>query len=234
MNRLLFILMFVLSFSAFPKEWQSITEFQKETNLHELPAKDWLRSDRKQSTLVWSLANHYNLSHNLTHEYETIAQRRDFYKWYYEAIALKGHEVMWPKMAHFISKKLRLIKAFPYNLFTKKEVKDYAYLGSESVFNLAFPDLKALYFSNTIFKGEAALQWDEEVLYKEQYLWINHIYETIDTKSLKTIERMAKGKGFYALMVAKAIRFEGDISKPEERFNYALGALRDYCERTYN
>ena len=142
--------------------------------------------------------------------------------------------MLWPKMAHFISKKLRLIKAFPFNFFTKKPIKNYTYKGSENVFNSAFSDLKMLYFSKTIIKGKAALQWDKEILYKEQYLWIDAIYQTMDAKSLKTIARMAKGKGFYGLMVAKSIRFQGDISKPEERYNYALKTLRDYCKNTYH
>lgn len=231
MKQLIFILIFTISFSAFSKEWRNLKQFQKETKLEKLSAKDWLCSDRKKNTLVWQEANQYNLQNNYPEEYQTIKQRRDFYEWYYTAIQKKGHEVVWPKMAHFISNKLRLIKAFPYNIFTKRNIKTYAYQGSETVFNSAFLDMKTLYASKDILKGEEALHWDESILYKEQHEWIESIYQSIDTKSLITIERMAKGKGFYSLMVVKEIRLEGDISKPTDRYNYALNSLRDYCEK---
>jgi len=233
MKQLLFVLIFSISFSVFPKEWNSLRAFQKETKLDKLPSKDWLKSDRKKNTSVWQLANVYNLEHTLPQEYTSIKQRRDFYKWYYSEIAEKGHEVVWPKMAHFISNKLRLIRAFPYTIFTKKSIKNYAYQGSKVVFNNAFQDMKILYFSEIILKGKDALAWDETILFKEQQEWIAGIYNAIDTKSLETIERMAKGKGFYGLMVAKEIRFQGDISKPTERYDYALKSLRDYCIKTY-
>ena len=45
---------------------------------------------------------------------------------------------------------------------------------------------------------------------------------------------MAKGKGFYGLMVAKEIRFQGDISNSNERYEYALESLRKYCRERYN
>ena len=71
------------------------------------------------------------------------------------------------------------------------------------------------------------------MLYKEQYQWLQGIYQSIDLKSLKTIERMAKGKGIYSLMVVKALRFRGDISIAEARYDYAMQILLEYCKKTY-
>ncbi|MFD2823970.1 Insecticidal toxin complex protein [Lacinutrix iliipiscaria] len=233
MKQLLFVFICTIHFSAFSKEWKSLQQFQKETKQIALSQKDWLKSDRKQNTIVWQKANAYNLNHHHPEEYITIKQRRDFYAWFYTHLNLKGYEVIWPKMAHFISNKLRLIKAFPYNIFTNKSIKNYAYQGSETVFNQAFNELRLLYNSKDVIKGEIAQHWDEYMLYKEQYEWLEQIYQSIDSKSLKTIERMAKGKGFYGLMVDKSIRFKGDISNPEARYKYAIQSLRDYCKNTY-
>lgn len=231
MKQLLILFVFTFSISSFSKEWKSLQHYKEETNQNNLSEKDWLCSDRKQNTLVWQQANTYNLQNNFPEEYETIKQRRDFYKWYYLVIENQGHEVVWPKMAHFISNKLRLVKAFPYNLFTKKSIKEYACLGSETVFNNAFFEMKTLYASKEILKGSKALQWDENILYKEQHEWIESIYKSMDVNSLKTIERMAKGKGVYSIKIAKEIRFQGNILKASERYQYALHTLRDYCKK---
>ena len=52
----------------------------------------------------------------------------------------------------------------------------------------------------------------------------------MDKSTVKKIERMAKGKFLYGLVVPNAIRFEGDISKAEDRFQYAMNTLRVYCK----
>ncbi len=215
------------------KEWKCLKDFQKETGKESLAPSDWLTADRRYNTLTWQRANAFNLKHNLPKEYESIRERTDFYKWLYEALEAKGHEVVWPKMAHFISNRLRLIKAFPYRLFMKKNIKKYAYLGSQTAFAGAFETLGTLYFSNEILKGNDALLWDEQILYQEQHVWLSEIYDEVDPSTLKTIERMAKGKGFYGVIVPKEIRFEGDISLEENRYNYALQILRQYCQEHY-
>lgn len=231
-NGLIFLFLTLGQF-ALAKEWTCFKDFQKTTGNLELPTSDWLKSDRKHNTLKWEQANAYNLEHGLFGEYTSIQQRTDFYQWLYEALDKKGHEVVWPKMAHFISNKLRLVKGFPYRIFMKGSIKKYAYLGSEAAFNGAFETLGALYYSKVIFKGENALDWDKQLLYKEQHIWLENIYKKVDASTLKTIERMAKGKGFYALIVPREIRFQGDISLEEKRYEYALHTLRDYCKEHY-
>lgn len=233
MKQFFFYFLFFISISAFSKEWKSLQQYKEETNKNILSEKDWLHSDRKQNSLIWQQANSYNLQNNFPEEYETIKQRTDFYLWYYTEIGKKGHEVVWPKMAYFISNKLRLVKVFPYTLFITKKVKMYSYQGSETVFNNAFLDMKTLYFSEEILKGNKAVEWDEAILYQEQYEWIEGIYKNMDAKSLKTIERMAKGKGFYSIKLAKEIRLQGDISSANERYDYAIHTLRAYCKKWY-
>ncbi|MEP1487722.1 MAG: hypothetical protein ABJK28_04785 [Algibacter sp.] len=52
-------------------------------------------------------------------------------------------------------------------------------------------------------------------------------------KSLKTLERIAKRKFLYAFVMPKAVQFQGDLSNPEVRFNYAIKTLKSYCEKAY-
>ncbi|MDO6758810.1 Insecticidal toxin complex protein [Tamlana sp. 2_MG-2023] len=220
----------LLCFLGHAKEWKSINAFEKVNGKSDLSASDWLKSDRKHNTQVWQNANIYNLQHNYFSEYKTIKERRDFYVWYFTTMEERGCEVVWPKMAYFISNKLRLINAFPFCIFTTKSVKSYAYQGSETVFNHAFETLKSLYLDEDVLKSDTALKWDEAIIHKEQYIWLKSIYEGIDEKGLRTIERMAKGKGFYKVLVPKEIRFKSDISETDNRYYYALHVLRDYCK----
>lgn len=215
------------------KEYKSLKAFQKETGLSNLLASDWLTSDRRKVTDVWKQANHYNLENLQPQEYVTIAQRRDFYEWFYKSVETKGHEVVWPKMAHYISKKLQLTNVFPFNVFTKSEVKNYAYQGSHHVFTKAFPTLKSLFYSTETMDFDTVLEWDESILYQEQYVWLQELYDEMDSKTLKTIDKMVKGKGFYSLLVPSDIRFSGTISNAEARYQYALNALRPYCKNHY-
>ena len=239
MNCRFFSLLFLINalflnvYTSYGKEYKSFKSFQKITGQKELSPSDWLKSDRKKNSQVWQQANSYNLENQLPQEYKSIVQRRDFYEWYYKSLEAKGHEVIWPKMAHYISKKLQLTKVFPYSIFTKKSVKTYAYQGSEHVFNAVFFELKSLYHSVKGIHGKAALNWDKDILHKEQIKWLYEVYIDIDVQTLHTIKRMSEGKGFYRFLVPKDIRFSGDITKAESRYIYALEFLRPYCKTQY-
>jgi len=219
-----------ISFSLHAKEWRSLRQYQKTTHEVALSASDWLASDRRQNTSVWRNANAYNLNHDLPAEYQTIKERRDFYKWIDREFKIKGHEVVWQKMAHYITCKLRLLETFPHCALTTKKVKVYAHQGSEVVFKNAFKNLRNCFNSNEALKYDDALKWDKMMLREEQFIWVESVYQIIDKRSLKHIERMAEGKFLYAFVVPKAIKFKGDISNPQERYNYALEILRPYCQ----
>ncbi|NMH86257.1 Insecticidal toxin complex protein [Flavivirga algicola] len=227
----LFILIFYNTLSA--KEWKSLRVYKKETQRESLSPSDWLKCDRTRNTLVWREANVFNLKNNLPQEYKSIVQRRDFYKWFINELNRKNHEVVWVKMAHFISKKMHLTEVFPYSIFSKKAIKAYARQGSETVFNNVFVELQKLYNSQAILKTEKALEWDKKILKREQYEWIEAIYKAMDSSSLKTLGRIAKGQFLYGIFVPKAIRFRGDLSKAEMRYNYAIEVLKPYCKNRY-
>ena len=230
MRTLFICLAFCLSFSTLAKEWKSKRVYQNETNQTELLPSDWLKSDRLHNTDIWQNANSYNLIHNQPLEYLNIKQRRDFYKWLNNNLQQKGHEVLWVAMASYISHKLRLVRAFPYSVFTNETLKMYTELGSETVFNESFTLLKDIFLlKETLQKGEA-LQWDKKILYEEQYQWLANIYTQMDSRTIRKIDRMAKGKFLFGLVVPKRVRFTGDISVTEDRYNYAINVLRNYCE----
>ena len=231
-NFLLFAIL-CMSFCCNAKEWKSIKEYQKATNSITLEATDWLKSDRKKNTIVWQNANTYNLTNDLPVEYVNIQQRRDFYWWFYTEVSKKGHQVAWPSMSYYISKKLRLTNAFPFNVFLRKEIKGYSNKGSVSVFNECFSVLKKLFFSKSILIDNNALQWDKDILKLEQFQWISGIYKEMSQKDLKRLERIAKGKWPYSIVVPKEIRFEGNLEVAPDRLNYALEKLRAYCIERY-
>ncbi len=228
-----FLVLIILSSTLQAKEWKNLKVYQKETHQEILSPSDWLKMDRIHNTIVWQKANRYNLNHHLPQEYVRILERRDYYEWAYKELKKQGHEVVWVAMAHFISKKITLMKTFPYTLFLNRNVVYYANDGSELVFNNVFEDLKAIFNSDIVLKAEKALQWDESISHKEQFVLLESIYKNMDASSLKKIERIAKGKFLYSLMVPKSIRFKGDISNPIDRYSYAINKLRDYCIKTY-
>ena len=230
MKVILFVFACSFSFSIYAKEWKSMLQYQKATQNLTLPASDWLRSDRCKNTLVWQNTNVYNLIHNNFLEYQNIKERRDFYDWIDYEFKIKGHEVIWQRMAYYISGKLKILESFPHKMFMSKRVNAYVQLGSEVIFNEAFQHLKSLFLYDGVFKGEDAFEWDQKMLHDEQFIWVEKIYKTIDPKSQKKIENMAKGKFIYALVVPKAIRFYGDISDPKERYFYAMNIFRPYCK----
>ncbi|HAB28355.1 MAG: Insecticidal toxin complex protein [Xanthomarina sp.] len=233
MRHFFILLCFFSTLNSHSKEWNCLKTYQSQTGNTELQASDWLRKDRKNNTLVWQQANVYNLKHNLSSEYQTIKQRTDFYLWLNKALNEKKMDVVWPKMAHFISNKLEKIKSFPFSIFTGNEVKHYAEKGSETVFMKAFETVRELYFSDSVLQSDEALTWDENIIYQEQYVWLDEIYKEVDARTLKTIDKMAKGKCIYTFMVPKEVAFTGDLSNKENRYDYALNTLRVYCKTEY-
>ena len=142
MRWIIILAFFVFNNSISAKEWRNLEAYQKITQKQNLSPSDWLKSDRLKNTQVWQQANQYNLNHNLPNQYTKIKQRKAFYKWLYLELDKKGHEVVWVKMAHYISTKLRKMESFPYAIFTSKKILKYANMGSKLVFNKCFCRVK--------------------------------------------------------------------------------------------
>jgi len=233
MRKYCFLFLLTLNGSLCAKEWKNLKHYQKATDKEYLSPSDWLKTDRVQNTIVWQKANLYNLNNNLPEEYTRIVERRDFYKWIYKELYKQGNEIVWASMSYFISKKLHLMESFPYSIGFSKKTLEYVHEGSTVVFNNAFKELNGIYNLNVSLVNNRALEWDEAILYKEQYEWIDGIYEKMNARSLKTVERIAKGKFPFGLIVPKRIRFKGDISNAEVRYHYAMNVLRAYCKERY-
>lgn len=234
MNYYYFLFLVAFTQSLFAKEWKNLKSYQEFSNQKNLPPSDWLRYDRINNTLIWQQANLYNLSNNRPQEYANIVQRRDFYNWIDSEIKAKGNQVLWFRMAYFISSRLHKMETFPLCIFINKNILDYAYNCSESVFNHAFMEIKKLYESESVLIENDALQWDKDLLYKEQYVWVNDVINRIDAKHIKKIENILQGKFLYSLLVPKEIRYHDRLSNNTQRYEYALQTLRPYCENFLN
>ena len=136
-------------------------------------------------------------------------------------------------MIHFISEKLHKMETFPFVIFTNKKIMQFANSCSEIIFNNAFTEANNLFKLKLPLTEEQALDWDKAILYKEQYIWVDEVINTIDTKSIQKIEHILQRKFFYRPFIHKEISFDGELKNKEERFNYALNKLRAYCEKHY-
>jgi len=125
------------------------------------------------------------------------------------------------------------MQVLPYSMFSNKKIKHYASQGSHIVFDNAFTELRKLFYSSKAMAADEALVWDRLILKEEQYHWVENIYKTIDVKSLKKLERIAKGKFLYGLLMPKQVKFKGNLFNAQTRYNYALEVLRPYCEKAY-
>ncbi|MDO6854362.1 Insecticidal toxin complex protein [Cellulophaga lytica] len=233
MRYLVTLILFFFCVDSSAAEWKNFKAYQQKTGRNTLLPKDWLKKDRLKNTVTWQQANSFNLKNNSFLEYQTIKQRRDFYKWYALSIEKKGHKVVWPRMAHFISAKLNLATHYPYKMFLKNDVIDAAKIGSEKVFNSAFLSMYNLYSNTTVLNEKESLAWDKAILYKEQHIWVKEVYDTLNEKTLKRLAHIAKGKFVYAVVVPKKLRFKGCLASAQERYTYAMQTLRKHCENSY-
>lgn len=233
-NNLLKILVLFLIFSStycISQEYRNLKTYKKETGILILEQGCWLKKDRVKQNTVWKNANEFNLINNNYKKYQTINQIRDFYIFTQKEIALKGHEVNWISAAATIASQFSIMqKDLIRILFIRnKKVIKFANEGSKKVLEFSFPKLKNLYFSEEILTEQSAKDWDYNLTLEEQCDILNPIYQTLSKKTLKKLERMAKGKGIFGLGVSKKIRFEGEINDCKSRYNYTVYKLIPYC-----
>ena len=203
--------------------------YHTDSDKKHLSASDWMVHDRKRNSSVWQEANRYNLINNLSQEYTTLVQRRDFYKWLDTEISSRGHKVIWFKMAYFITDMLHSMEVFPFSFIADKNILNHAHHCSASIFNLAFVNMKELYQLTDALDDNQALQWDKAMLNKEQFLWVDRAVASMDLATIKKIENILQGKFLYGLLVPKEIRYYDRLSNNTKRYEYALKTLRPYC-----
>ncbi|HJS00850.1 MAG TPA: hypothetical protein VJ780_07955 [Flavobacterium sp.] len=224
-------LLFLLNTNfVFSQEWKNLKLYQKETGNSSLEKGCWLKKDRRQHNTVWNNANLFNLStENGNLKYTKISQIRDFYLWFDQETEKQGHEIKWIKTAGFVATKLSKVEScfIRSYIIRNKEVVHFINEGSKEVFAFAFPQLKEVYFSTEILKETAAQEWDSIYGIKEQCVILEPLYQKLSPKAIWKLDRIAKGKGIFALAVSKKHRFKGDIKNCKTRFEYGINILKE-------
>ncbi len=235
MKKTLFLLLLIIlpTTLVFSQEWKSMRTYKKETGNIALQDGCWLKKDRNRNSEVWQQANIYNLSIEKGNEkYKSIRQIRDFYTFFDKVRLQKGHDVKWLGIASVAAQQLAKMENGFLRVFIvrNKELVLFAHNGSEKVFAFAFHKLQEVYFSKIILKGEIAVKWDEKYGTIEQCEILEPFYNQLSEKALWKLERMAKGKGIFALGVPKKLRFDGSIRNCKDRYEHGKSKLIPYCD----
>lgn len=219
----------VLNLSA--QEWKNLRTYKNTTGNESLTAGHWLKKDRKRNTETWKAANQFHITKmNGAAAYKTIKQRRDFYRWFDEWRIGKGHEIEWVGVAAIVAGQF----ANTENWFVQKiiirnqSIIDFAANGNRTILNDVFPELQKVYLSESLLIGTAAAEWDATYGYREQCVVIQPFYEKQTEKAINKLRKMAKGKGVFVFVVPKSIRFKGDITNCEDRFQHGKVVLPKY------
>lgn len=229
----LLIINFILSSTqvSYSQEWKNMKEYKKSTNQTELQEGCWLKKDRKKETEVWKQANLFNISSDSGYlNYKTICEKRDFYLWFDAERIEKGHEINMIGVVGLVAGQLSKFDSFFISkiVIHNKEVVWFGHEGSDKVLEFAFPLLRDVYFSKDLLKGQEAKAWDLQFEKREQCDVVEAVYNQLTDKAFRKLERIAKGKGIYNLAVKKEIKFEGELTKCNLRYEYAITKLMKY------
>jgi hypothetical protein len=208
-------------------------------------ASNWTTADREQNTDRWKAACEHNLLGLRNGEYTKIAERRDFYKWFYEATADKGFETRWALAAYVVAGGMAEMAAVDYTeglAPVTNELQGLARIGNQVIFDDVLPKLRAIYTGPPL-KGADARKRDQQVLAEEQEL-IQHLYAGVSVDAMERFKGMANmtytraqigvrlgmggkvAKGRYNIE-SKVPTFaslvpDGDITKPADRWRYGM------------
>lgn len=216
------------------QEWKNIRQFRKRTGKLELDSSAWLKQDRKQNSKTWQLANLYNLKQKsgYTH-YKSIRQVRDFYKWFDAERKKIGHETTLAGVAAIVANQLSYFENwFIRKLIVRdKHIINFGEQGSRDVLRFFFPYFQELIIAKKPIRGETAKQWDFEKAKEEQCNIVEKIYLQTPQKSVRKLQRMAKGKGIFRFGVPSCLKYEGEILDCKARYEHAFFKLRTYYKQ---
>lgn len=228
------VLFFFIFEWTLAQEYKNLKTFQEKTSLKELPEGAWLKKDRKQQTIVWENANVYNLLQEKGEtKYHSIRQIRDFYLWFDNERIAKGHQIKAAGIAGIVAGQLSILENWwiLHFVIRNKEVHRFGNEGSKLVLAYAFPLLKEVYLSSTALEGETSKNWDILYATNEQCVALEPLYQSLSPRTIKTLDRMAKGKGIYCLGVPNRLRFEGEVMDCQSRANHAMTKVFLYYEK---
>lgn len=236
MKLLPLILLLMLPFSPYGREWKSLRQYNKEHNSSTLAEGHWLKKDRKKDTHAWHAANKYNLLRKDGYsEYSTFSQKRDFYKWLDDTRFAKGHEVKWAGNAYIITKQLVALDYWPVRVFVIHDKKFMQFVRKSNALILKniYPDMRDIYTMKKPLTGNNACHWDSVVIYKEQCEVLDTLYDKQPERVLKRFNRMAAGKGIYTLVVPRKMRMKGDIRDCKTRCSYGLHTMSVFYDHNH-
>ena len=237
MRALLLTMVFLLLCNLLhAQEWKHKKHYRNEKGSDTLASGCWLRKDRKKKTDTWCAANEYNMEADSGYKcYRTFAQKRDFYKWFDGYRRNAGHEVKWAGVAYLITKRLIVVD----NRFVRsvviadKEFIKFVQQSNALILKNIYPNMQQLYEKDKPLKGKDAKHWDSVTIYKEQCKVVDTLYARQPARVLRKFNRMAAGKGVYALFVPKKMRMKGDIKSCKVRCDYGLHTMSAYYEDKY-
>lgn len=228
---ILTLLLLVNYNSILAQEWTNLKSYKKVTGNDLLLDGNWLKKDRKKQTDTWKKANIYNLNLDKGYlKYKKISEIRDFYIWFDNASKNKGNEINSFGITSIVAGQLsKLDNLFIRTLLIRnKEAVNFGYEGSQKVFKFAFPQIRKIYFSETLIKGEKAKEWDNLFLTTEQCIILEPLYNNLSEKAIRKLDRMAKGKGIYFFGVKRELRFKGNILDCNSRYEHGANRVLTY------
>lgn len=227
------LLVVLMSVNAEAREWKNVKQCRQHTGSDTCSSGNWLRKDRKKNTHSWHVANRYNLLQQDGYkEYTTFSQKRDLYKWIDDTRFAQGHEIKWAGNAYIITRQLAyldniLVRAL---IIHDKKFMQFVKGSNALILQNIYPDLQNVYKRNEPLSGSSACDWDSLIIHKEQCEVLDTLYARQPKRVVKKFNRMAAGKGIYALVLRKELRMKGDIRDCKVRCAYGLRTMSIYYD----
>lgn len=196
---------------------------------------DWTTLDRVNNTKRWQEANRYNLSQEDGYlkyvgnsDFFTLKIRAIIYKMVQEELTRKGHDVKWPGTAGEAVEAAWYLYAFHS---TDPEMVGMIMTANDSIIADVWAKLVKLNNQELILTGEAAKEWDMQMLAHEQNL-VQPIYDQYgETEAMATYEANAKRETWYSNWLFNNAGgvglpiFEGNIRNPIDRWIFGMNAM---------
>jgi hypothetical protein len=178
---------------------------------------DWTTQDRESNTLRWKNACLHNLQAGDSSQYVKIAERRDFYRWFYAHTVDMGYETRWALAASIVANGAQQV-AYPGVTqetlgqqfgSISNELQGFMRLGNQVIFDDVFPKLQRLLAGGPL-TGDAALRWDMATLSEEQAL-VQTLYDGMSPRAREQMATIAKQQGF-VVSVGRALTSEDTVT----------------------
>lgn len=170
--------------------------------------------------------------------YTTIVQRALFYQWYAVQEINRGAETNWAGAAMIVAKQMSLIIPWAVELEIKygkqnyQDLYDFVNEGNKAIFEDVFKRLGEN-LKGPPRKDLCASEWDKETLRHEQFDIVQPIYDKwvkVNSNLKNILQDMASQKGVFGGWFGppKALKFEGDIMNPYDRYHHGMSKVIPY------